>query len=593
MRELRGRGPVKTVDKQRSFGCFLLLAASLLAASGCCCPPQRPPRVDNGISVDVKVYDTVALRTQLATLGGQLSLISGIDQPTLIGRIGALQGAYSNQFSASLQATTMPTPTLESQTTTTAPSTQATTYTPTPGAVVPPAASLTAAQYNQVQATNTGQTQTNTLTSTPVTPAPAVLPTVQPAAMPTSFSTSSIDALIEEMQLSYQILNLQMVLQGALSDDYDENGNARRHITLGFPINVSARTKYPGKVAEVSVRVCSPARPETAKPPSADSRLDMLPSLQTIIPQENSYNVAGLVSNATSFGLGGIIAGVVNVGASVGSQHQTYYLMKEQDTIALPAFDGNDLSGYQCPLDQSAPNETQSVGFAWQFRPVLEHNSVNEGMRTTFAQISLPAVQPAQGAQPAQNAAPAQNAPNIPKTESQATSSLHVIVQTCWRDYDSKSGVVGDVVPDSCSVSGDLEKQDAMFSLADKRAMAEYIAKNPRDCVSHPSDTSHIAVWCYQRYMSVPLKYDTLLIGGGSVKDNHDGTLTVTVKGTFPQSTRVAIGPVYMNLATVGFENSGKDLRFTANIQPLALYGARLVSADSDSKEIQLVVPNK
>jgi hypothetical protein len=548
------------------------IALGLVTLSGCHSTPLRPPRVDNGIVVDVKVYDTAALRARLAALSGQLSLVSGIDQTTLISRIGALQGAYSNQFSAALQATTLPTAQLQTQTQSSLPSTTSTNYTPTPGAVLPLASNLNAAQYNQQQVTNNGTTTANTLTNNSVAPAPAALPTAPTPVMPTSFSTSSLDALNEEMQLSYQIVNLQLVLQGAVSDDIDASGNERRHVTLGFPISVAARSDYPGKVAEVSVRVCSPRLQRVkpvddgalaAAPPPDLVRQDgqsYLPKLQTLIPQEKTYNVAGLVSNSSSFGIGGIIAGIVNVGASVGSQHQTYYLVKQQDTVALPTFDTEDLSTYRCPLDTEAPNETQSVGFAWQFRPVLDHPAVDEGVRTTFAQISLPP---------------------LPKGF-EATGPLGVVMQSCWRDYDSKKGVVGKVVAGSCSVSGELKP-------APEVKVAE-IPKQDRVCIPYRDKN---LVWCYNKDIDVPFSYDTLNIRSVKGQDNLDNTITVSVTGTFPQSTRVAIGTAYLDPATIGFENSGESLRFTVNAQLLALYGARLLSADSKSRDIKLAAQSK
>jgi hypothetical protein len=53
----------------------------------------------------------------------------------------------------------------------------------------------------------------------------------------------------------------------------------------------------------------------------------------------------------------------------------------------------------------------------------------------------------------------------------------------------------------------------------------------------------------------------------------------------------VAIGTLYLDPSTGGFENSGKDLRFTANAQLLALEDARLVSVDSKSQDIKLTLP--
>lgn len=100
------------------------------------------------------------------------------------------------------------------------------------------------------------------------------------------------------MQLSYQIVNLQLLLQGALSDQYGPDSNGRRSVTFGFPISIATPEHYRGDAAEVEVSICNPGNDTT------NSR----PTLQTIIPQEKTYNVASLSGRTTGFGAGAVIA---------------------------------------------------------------------------------------------------------------------------------------------------------------------------------------------------------------------------------------------------------------------------------------------
>src|ERR1700730_6734747 len=80
-----------------------------LALAGCVVTAPPDPH-DNGIFVEAKVYNNKALQTQLLTLSSRLSQVSGIDQASLMSRIGALQGATSSQTSASFQALGAATP---------------------------------------------------------------------------------------------------------------------------------------------------------------------------------------------------------------------------------------------------------------------------------------------------------------------------------------------------------------------------------------------------------------------------------------------------------------------------------------------------
>ena len=525
---------------------YLLLA---MLATACACAPKD----GNGIYVEnAKVYDNRTLQLQLLTLSGRLGQISGVDQNSLISRLGGIQGASSTQFSAALQANGVPMPSLSTTSTSGTPSIAqtigGTTSSGTPsivqtlggttstgtqtvsGSSNSSTVSNNTGSSNQTVTTtpsNTNTTSNQTVTTTPsntvqtvsaapaVTPAPPPLPSTVSFTLPSTFSVSSLDTLNEEMELSYQLINLQLLLQGALSDDYTPGGWGKRHVTLGFPISISTPPYYSGDVAEVEVSVCNPA----------STLFDTEPALQTIIPQEKTYNVASLVGTSVQLGAGAVIANVVNVGGTGYWSRQTYYLVKQQDTVALQRGVGSSLQ--VCPGAPATPDEKPQppppqppVTFAWQFRPVLGQETIQQGLRWTFAQISL--------------------APSASPTDDTLTSQ--VTISTCWRKYDSKTGIAGEKISGSCNAK-----------------------------------TANVEIY-----------FDTTTISGIDETDNRDGSLTAKVIGTFSTGTGVGLGDAVLNDSSPGFENNGKFLRFTAPDQLIAVRGARLLSPDGSDKPIVL-----
>jgi hypothetical protein len=446
------------------------LALVCLALGSCAAAPTIKD-TDNGIFVDAKIYNTRTLQTQLQTLSNRLGQISGIDQASLISRLGGLQGASSSQFAMNLQATGLASPSVTTTTTNGTPSIAqtvgstnttgtpsvaqtlgSTTNTSTPQVVetlnsatpTSPATSQTVtttvsnttgttSQTLTTTPSNTVATSNQTVTTTPsntvqnvsampsTTPAPPPLPTMTPLATPSSFGMSALDTLNEQMQLSYQIINLQLLLQGALSDEYTPlNGLGKRHVTFGFPISVATPPQYRGAAAEVEVSVCNPGNLGEATPAT----------VQTIIPQEKTYNVASIVGSSVGLGAGAVVASVVNIGANFAWTHQTYYLVKQQDTVAL-----RRARGMKVPAcGDSLPPAT----FAWQFRPVLGQKTIDQGARSLFAQIAF---------------APSAASPS-PVEESGMVAQ--VAVRTCWREFHRKSGIVGDRIEGSCDPAPNL-----------------------------------------------------------------------------------------------------------------------------------------
>jgi hypothetical protein len=327
-----------------------LAAAVLLALLSSCShptPPQTPPLVPrspgaaNGIFVDsVKTYDEATLEQLLNKAVQSLSQLNAFSS-TVTGQLGTIQGSVSTQTSATISAGSGTVP----------------------------------------------------------TQSPAAGPSV-----PSGVQTSASNYLNEELQLSLQIMNMQLLLNGALNDQSEQGNRARRRtkLTLGFPINITtpAGFKYQNAVAEVDVSVCAPM----------DS-LDA-PILSLLLPQEKTYNVASLVSKSATIGANATIAGAVNAGGSFLRGRQTLFLVQDQDTLAM-----------QLPPDRVCPNGKHALTFAWQFRPVLGQNVVRAGLKQSFAQISF-----------------------SPPQTGYLTCSVEVMIKSGWRHYDQKTGRVGESI---------------------------------------------------------------------------------------------------------------------------------------------------
>jgi hypothetical protein len=490
----------------------------------------------NGIFVgEPKVYDDRSLQLLLNNLRTRLGQISGLDQASLISKIGALQGASATTLGFSMQANGTPSPGIVTTgtqatptttqttggTTTTTPSSMGTTTTVT----APTGTTTTTTTTSSTTATTTasnqsvvsapGSTLSTQTTSPSVTPTPPAIANVPSFSLPSTFSPSALDVLGEQMQLSSELINLQLLLDGSLNDQYVRGTHLiKPHTTLGFPISITAPSgdEYRNAVAEVEVTVCDPP---------VVKAMSEAPSLMTILPREKTYNVASITNKSVSLGASGIIAGVISVGANFLWGHQTYYVVEDQDTVAIQ----RDPRGGVCKQFQKyAPDgktlvdagESKPVTFAWQFRPVLGQKVVRQGLRQTFAQISFP-----------------------PYPETLCTGTVKV--RTRWLEYDAKHGLVGD------EIGGSVSERDS----------------------------------------EIPYFFPDSYIGGITTVDNLDGTTTVKVLGAYLSGTKVRVGLSFLDESMPGFQNSvGNYIRFVAPNQALALNGASLVTRDGVETEI-------
>lgn len=350
----------------------------------------------NGIGVGMpKVYDDSLLQKMLSDAEARLATLQVIDQAGVTARIGGLAGGRQSISSFSFNALGAPAPGV---TTTSNAATQTT-----------------------VQGATTGNTPTTSTTTTSaipvenvVTTAPqfaATIPTPPAASttLPSTFGPSASDVLSEQLQLTYEIANLRLLLDGALNDRFlnDREGRifSKPRVTVGFPITLAPDRRFRNAVAIVEVEV------ETISANDLSGGSER-PGIAALLPREKTYNVAAITDQSMSIGAG-VVTQVAAVSGSFLRGQKTFYIVKDQDTVATTF----------------APSTPARTGFAWQFRPVLGQPAVQTGLKQTFAQLVFP-------------------------TPKSANEFATVHVRSYWRKYDRKRGTLGQIVAGSVREAG-------------------------------------------------------------------------------------------------------------------------------------------
>jgi len=358
----------------------------------------------NGIQVgEPKVYDDSLLQQMLNNAQAKLAAIQLLDQSGIAAKIGAVTGASQqiSSFGLNVQG-----PSIPGVVTTDKGATGSTKET----------AALSVNPQGQPSTTNTveatsGLPTRDVVTTVPVANPPAVTAPAPTTSLPSSFSVSSSDVLNEQLQLTYEIANLRLMIEGSLSDRFFNNQAIRAvkpRVTLGFPITLHPDARYKDAVAIVEVKIQKnhdlsddPKKHDDGEPPT----------ITALLPREKTYNVASITDNSTSIG-GGVVTQIVGVSGSWLRGRKTHYLVQDQDTLALTFQPENE------------PNDKKRVGFLWQFRPVLGRRYVKGGLRQTFVQVAFPS-----------------------NWSADVFGKIHV--RTYWRKYDRKNGIVKEVISGS------------------------------------------------------------------------------------------------------------------------------------------------
>jgi hypothetical protein len=344
------------------------------------------------------VYDDSVLQQMLSAAEARLASLQVIDQTSILSHLGSITGAtqQTSSFGLSLQGP--------------------------PGAQAVTAANGATKQIVDTVKTG-GDTTVGTTTAAPVQNVTTTVPqfnvptATAPApstSLPTSFSVSASDILNEQMQLTSEVINLRLLIEGSLSDRIlhtqvtDSDGKTheisfiRPRTTVGFPITISADKRFKDAVAVVEVEV------ETSEKNNFSSNGES-PIITALLPREKTYNVAAITDKNVSIGAG-MVTQVAGVSGSFLFGRKTYYIVQDQDTIALTLNDD--------------PSNIRRTGFMWQFRPVLGAPYVKPGLKQTFVQLAFPA----------------------PKSSG---SFGNIRVKTYWRKFDQKTGILKEVVKNS------------------------------------------------------------------------------------------------------------------------------------------------
>lgn len=307
----------------------LILIAMILPTIG---------HAQNGITVtEAKVYDDRTLVIMLDQLNEQLRNINFIDRTKLAAQLGLTQGFQSKEVSRSLDVGTLPIPGLTTKST------------------LSSSGELTVSE----------QTETRAAFS-PTRPTLPELPAA-PAFSPV-FGENASDLLSDQVNLTYQIFNLRMILERSLSDRFDWSIGGGGAVTarprliavIGIDVDLNPPKAARDYAAVVEI-VITPLTPGKAAP-----------ALIALMPQEKTYNSVALNTKSTAFG-GSAVAKIITIGYSERRRGETFYLFRDNDTSTI-SFPGN------------GENETK---FGWIFRPVLGRRSVASEKRHMFAVLSF------------------------------------------------------------------------------------------------------------------------------------------------------------------------------------------------------------
>lgn len=401
---------------------ILVLASLLLIAEACVASDKRTPEEKDldaqraetkGIVVgQPKVYDDSVLQQMLNNAAARLASLQILDQSGIASKLGSITGAAQtiNSLGISIQGPPVP----QVVTTANGPTNSTVTGAQTSSTQGMSATGPTSSVTNSTSAQNTANAPvTNTTATNPQLNVPTVSAPTPTTTLPSSFSVSASDILNEQIQLTYEIANLRLLLEGSLNDrlvEWDGHKAVKPRVTIGFPITLLPDDRHKQAIAVVEVEI-EKIKCETE--PCDDLKKNEQPALVALLPREKTYNVAAITESNVSIGAG-VVTQVLGFSASFLHGRKTYYVVQDQDTVALT---------FQ-------PKDPKRIGFLWEFRPVLGSKVLREGLKQTFVQIAFPSNMTA------------------PKF-----GSIHV--KTYWREYDARTNLVKQIRAGSLTATRD------------------------------------------------------------------------------------------------------------------------------------------
>lgn len=357
-----------------------LLVALTIAPTGQGQDVKSVNGTDNGIAVGrPKVYDNRSLQIMLDSLNASLQNAQFFNQSTLSAAFGLLQGTESYDVTRNLSVAASFVP-----------------KSPPPSTSISASVGKSGPGTGSFSATIPGSGGSSSSSSNPVpTTSPATLPILSPSSG--QFGSNPNDLLADQVNLTYQVFNLRMLLERSLTDRLlmeeppSPGGHPRLQAVIGFNVTLDPPKEAKDSAAIIEVTIS----PENGS-------LNPKVSLVAVMPQEKTYNSAALNTHDNAFG-GSAVAKMFTVGYTERHRGQVFYLFRDNDTMAFERM-------------PPKPDADSSVKFGWEFRPVLGRRSVAPGTRQMFAIIALPE-----------------------DDEEKEYVKINVRVATYWEHYDHRS----------------------------------------------------------------------------------------------------------------------------------------------------------
>lgn len=195
---------------------------------------RRSDQTPNGISVGrPKVFDNRTLTIMLESLSESLRNVQSqfIDQKALAAAFNFLQGSRSSEVVRSLSISPLPIPGLKQESVNTS------------GNVTADGTALPDSSIQTTTAERSGFTP-----QAPGFDNPPAFSGFSP-----TFGTNPSDLLSDQVNLTYQIFNLRMLLERSLSDRLLDDDQPRRQAVLGF--NVTLDPRAPQMMLSLSLRL--------------------------------------------------------------------------------------------------------------------------------------------------------------------------------------------------------------------------------------------------------------------------------------------------------------------------------------------------
>jgi hypothetical protein len=180
------------------------------------------------------------------------------------------------------------------------------------------------------------------------------------AGAPLKWSERGADLLDDQVNFSYQIFNLRLLLERAISDRWTDDGRPRVQAVIALPISIDPPAFAVGSAATVEARL---SVGPVGGPPIVNRR----PSLVALFPQEETYNTWSV--NRHGLQVSGSAASG-GLGASGGATRNTSAssIRRQADIVAVEREAGPGV-----------------LIVAWQFRPSPGERSVKAGLRQVLA----------------------------------------------------------------------------------------------------------------------------------------------------------------------------------------------------------------